>query len=78
VREWLIFQGLFQGFRPPGHVPGMLFVLAAATLGLTAGLAIMAFARAYGVGFLGIARARHAAEATEKSQPLLGPAGLAV
>lgn len=77
VSEWLIFQGLFQGFRLPGHVPGVLFVLAAATLGLTAGLAVMAFARAYGVGFLGMPRTRHAAAANEKGQPLLGPAVLA-
>ena len=78
VSEWLIFQGLFQGFRLPGHVPGVLFVLAAATLGLTAGLAVMAFARAYGVGFLGMPRTRHAAEARERTQPILGPAVLAV
>jgi hydrogenase-4 component B len=77
VSEWLIFQGLFQGFRLPGHVPGVLFVLAAATLGLTAGLAVMAFARAYGIGFLGMPRTRHAAEASEKGQPVLGPAVLA-
>jgi hydrogenase-4 component B len=77
VSEWLVFQGLFQGFRIPGHVPGVLIVLAAAVLGLTAGLAVMAFARAFGVAFLGMPRTRHAAHASEKGQPLLGPGLLA-
>ncbi|MGC8628546.1 MAG: hypothetical protein ACP5VR_13555, partial [Acidimicrobiales bacterium] len=75
--EWMMFQGLFQGFRVPSHVPGVLMVVAAAGLGLTAGLAIMAFARAFGVGFVGMARSRHAAHASEKGQPLLGPGILA-
>jgi len=77
VSEWMVFQGLFQGFRLPGHVPGVLFVLAAATLGLTAGLAVMAFTRAFGVGFLAMPRSRQAAQATEKGQPLFGPGVLA-
>jgi hydrogenase-4 component B len=77
VSEWMMFQGLFQGFRVPSHVPGVLMVVAAAGLGLTAGLAIMAFARAFGVGFVGMARSRHAAHASEKGQPLLGPGILA-
>lgn len=77
VSEWLVFQGLFQGFRIPDDVPAVLIVLAAATLGLTAGLAVMAFARAFGVGFLGMPRSRQAAHATEKGQPLVGPGILA-
>jgi hydrogenase-4 component B len=39
VSEWLIFQGLFQGFRTGSHLIAILIVLAAATLGLTGGLA---------------------------------------
>ncbi len=35
VSEWLIFQGLFQGFRTGSHLIGILIVVAAATLGLT-------------------------------------------
>jgi hydrogenase-4 component B len=77
VSEWLVFQGLFQGFRIPGHVPGVLIILAAATLGLTAGLAVMAFARAFGIGFLGMPRSRQAAHASERGQPLFGPGLLA-
>jgi hydrogenase-4 component B len=78
VSEWLIFQGLFQGFRTGSHLIGILIVLAAATLGLTSGLAIYAFVRAYGIPFLGMARTRPAAAAQEAGQPVAGPALLAV
>ena len=74
VSEWLVFQGLFQGFRIPGHVPGVLIILAAATLGLTAGLAVMAFARAFGIGFLGMPRSRQLPTCPEG--PTLFGAGL--
>ena len=77
VSEWLVFQGLFQGFRIPGRVPAVLLVVAAAVLGLTAGLAAMAFARAFGIGFVGMPRSRQAASASEKGQPLVGPGILA-
>jgi hydrogenase-4 component B len=78
VSEWLIFQGLFQGFRTGSHLIGILIVLAAATLGLTGGLAIYAFVRGYGIPFLGMPRTRQAAAATERGQPVAGPALLAV
>jgi hydrogenase-4 component B len=77
VSEWLIFQGLFQGFRIPSHFFGILIVVAGACLALTAGLAVMAFARAFGLPFLGMPRSRGAAQATERSQPLAGPGVLA-
>jgi hydrogenase-4 component B len=78
VSEWLIFQGLFQGFRTGSHLIGILIVLAAATLGLTGGLAIYAFVRGYGIPFLGMPRTRQAAEASERGQPVAGPGLLAV
>ena len=78
VSEWLIFQGLFQGFRTGSHLVAILIVLAAATLGLTGGLAIYAFVRGYGIPFLGMPRTRRAANASEASQPVAGPALLAV
>ncbi|HYS31209.1 MAG TPA: proton-conducting transporter membrane subunit, partial [Streptosporangiaceae bacterium] len=77
VSEWLIFQGLFQGFRTGSHLIGILIVLAAAALGLTGGLAIYAFVRGYGIPFLGMPRTRPAAEASERGQPVAGPALLA-
>ena len=78
VSEWLIFQGLFQGFRTGSDLFGILIVLAAATLGLTGGLAIYAFVRGFGIPFLGMPRTRQAAAARETGQPLAGPGLLAV
>jgi hydrogenase-4 component B len=77
VSEWLIFQGLFQGFRTGSHLVAILIVIAAATLGLTGGLAIYAFVRGYGIPYLGMPRTRQAAAATERHQPVAGPALLA-
>ena len=78
VSEWLIFQGLFQGFRTGSHLIAILIVLAAATLGLTGGLAIYAFVRGFGIPYLGMPRTRQAAATREKGQPIAGPALLAV
>ena len=78
VSEWLIFQGLFQGFRIDNHLVGIVIVVAGASLALTAGLAIMAFARAFGIPYLGMPRSRGAAGASERGQPIAGPALLAV
>jgi hydrogenase-4 component B len=78
VSEWLIFQGLFQGFRTGSHLTGILIVLAAGTLGLTGGLAVYAFVRGFGIPYLGMPRTRSAASASEKEQPVLGPGLLAV
>jgi hydrogenase-4 component B len=78
VSEWLIFQGLFQGFRTGSHLTGILIVLAAGTLGLTGGLAVYAFVRGFGIPYLGMPRTRQAAAASEAGQPVLGPGLLAV
>ncbi len=78
VSEWLIFQGLFQGFRTGSHLIAILIVLAAATLGLTGGLAVYAFVRGFGIPFLGMPRTRQAADASEAGQPVAGPALLGV
>ena len=77
VSEWMLFQGLFQGFRIESHLVGILIVVAGALIALTGGLAINAFARAYGIPFLGMPRSGPAARATETGQPLAGPALLA-
>jgi formate hydrogenlyase subunit 3/multisubunit Na+/H+ antiporter MnhD subunit len=78
VSEWLIFEGLFQGFRTHSHLIAILIVLAAGALGLTGGLAVFAFVRGYGIPFLGMPRTRQAATATEQGQPVFGPALLAL
>ncbi len=73
----MLFQGLFQGFRISSHTVGILIVIAGAMIALTGGLAINAFARAYGIPFLGMPRSGPAARASEARQPLSGPALLA-
>jgi hydrogenase-4 component B len=78
VSEWLIFQGLFQGFRTGSHLIAILIVVAAAMLGLTGGLAIYAFVRGFGIPYLGMPRTRQAAVTREAGQPIAGPALLAV
>ena len=77
VSEWMLFQGLFQGFRISSHLVGILIVIAGALIALTGGLAINAFARAYGIPFLGMPRSGQAAHASEVRQPVAGPALLA-
>jgi hydrogenase-4 component B len=77
VSEWMLFQGLFQGFRIHSHTVGILIVVAGAIIALTGGLAINAFARTYGIPFLGMPRSRAAASAAERGQPIAGPALLA-
>ncbi len=77
VSEWMLFQGLFQGFRIHNHTAAILIVIAGAMIALTGGLAINAFARAYGIPFLGMPRSPQAADASEQGQPIGGPALLA-
>jgi len=77
VSEWMVFQGLFQGFRISSHAVGILIVIAGALIALTGGLAINAFARAFGIPFLGMPRSNQAAGAHERGQPVIGPALLA-
>jgi hydrogenase-4 component B len=77
VSEWMLFQGLFQGFRISSHTVGILIVVAGALIALTGGLAINAFARAFGIPFLGMPRSSAAAHAEERRQPIVGPGLLA-
>ena len=78
VTEWLVFQGLFQGFRIPSHLVGILIIVVGATIALTAGLALNAFVRAFGIPFLGMPRTQEAAHASEERLPITGPALLAI
>ena len=77
VAEWLVFQGLFQGFRIPSHLVGILIVVVGAAIALTAGLALNAFVRAFGIPFLGMPRTPRAGRADERGMPIAGPALLA-
>lgn len=55
VSEWLIYLGLFQGSQPlAASLPSVL--LAAPALALTGGLALLCFAKVFGLTFLGTPR----------------------
>jgi hydrogenase-4 component B len=56
VSEWLTLEALLQGFRLDDTTARLLMALGAALLALTAGLALLAFAKLYGTVFLGRAR----------------------
>jgi hydrogenase-4 component B len=52
VSEWLSYQALFQGLYSGALLLKLLLPLAAAALALTSGLVLVAFVKAYAVGFL--------------------------
>jgi hydrogenase-4 component B len=76
VSEWLTFEALLQGFRLESTVSLLLMSLGAALLALTAGLALLAFAKVFGTVFLG--RARGAPGAREPADLGVGLLALAV
>ncbi|HLI58607.1 MAG TPA: proton-conducting transporter membrane subunit [Solirubrobacteraceae bacterium] len=73
VSEWFTFQALLQGFRMPTLLSQLLCALAAATLALTAGLGLLAFAKFYSFIFLGRSRSTTDVKARE---PTRWPGGL--
>ena len=74
VSEWLVYRGLLQAGQ--SAEPLRLAVLATPALALVGGLALACFAKVAGVAFLGTPRSSRAAEATEPSIWLRGPAFL--
>lgn len=65
ISEWMTLEALFQSFALVDLGSRVVAVLAGALLALTVATAVMVFARAFGIGFLGMARSRGAAEARE-------------
>ncbi|HLY86493.1 MAG TPA: proton-conducting transporter membrane subunit [Gaiellaceae bacterium] len=58
VSEWLMFMALLQAFRVNDTIAELVLALGGAALALTAGVALLAFAKLYGGIFLGHARER--------------------
>jgi len=56
VSEWLTFMALLQAFRVDNTFAELVLALGGAALALTAGIALLAFAKLYGGIFLGRAR----------------------
>lgn len=63
VSEWLTLESLLQSYRLVDLAAKVWLAGVGAFLALTAGLAVTAFVKAYGISFLGIARSERSAEA---------------
>ncbi|ODU06416.1 MAG: hydrogenase 4 subunit B [Pseudonocardia sp. SCN 72-86] len=77
VSEWLLLQALIHGLPTPGVVPAVVLPIAVAAIALTAGLAVVTFVKAFGIGFLARPRSSAAATATESGPAALAGTGVA-
>jgi hydrogenase-4 component B len=74
VSEWMIFQSLFLSFQIPDLLMKIFLPIGGAMLALTGVLALVCFAKAFGITFLAKARSFHSREAAEV--PLLMRIGM--
>lgn len=65
VSEWLVFQTLFLSLQLPALFLKLMLPIAAALLALTGVLALVCFAKAFGLSFLALPRSSHARHAKE-------------
>jgi formate hydrogenlyase subunit 3/multisubunit Na+/H+ antiporter MnhD subunit len=65
VAEWALLQSLIHGATAQDRLVAVVMPVAVAVVALTAGLALLAFVRAYGFAFLARARSEGAAAAHE-------------
>jgi formate hydrogenlyase subunit 3/multisubunit Na+/H+ antiporter MnhD subunit len=72
ISEWLLLQALIHGFPASGVASAIVMPVAVAVVALTAGLAVVTFVKAFGVGFLARPRGDAASTAAE------GPASMIV
>jgi hydrogenase-4 component B len=63
--EWMVFQALLSGVQIPQAEVAIGTPLAVGVLALTSGLAAVCFVKAFGIGFLAMARSDRAAAACE-------------
>lgn len=78
VGEWLLFQSLLHGVNLGSTAGDIAIPVAVAALALTAGLTVVAFVKAAGVGFLGRPRSLGAQDAIEVPASMRVGAGLLV
>jgi hydrogenase-4 component B len=74
--EWVLLQALIHGLPSPGVATSIVLPVAVAAVALTAGLAVVTFVKAFGVGFLARPRSDAVARASESPPTML--AGMAV
>lgn len=77
VSEWLTLMALLQAFRVHSTVAQLILALGGAVLALTAGIALLAFAKLFGGVFLGRARSGLSA-VREEAGPGVGFTALAI
>ena len=77
VSEWLLLQALIHGLPASGLSAAIVMPLAVAAVALTAGLAVVTFVKAFGIGFLAKPRSPEAAAARESPASMLTGMGLA-
>ena len=65
IGEWLLFQSLLHGAASGNTASDIAIPLAVAAMALTAGLTVVAFVKAVGIGFLGRPRSEGADDAVE-------------
>jgi formate hydrogenlyase subunit 3/multisubunit Na+/H+ antiporter MnhD subunit len=65
VAEWTLLQSLVHGARPQDPLVAVVMPAGVAVVALTAGLALLTFVKAYGIGFLARPRSERAAGAHE-------------
>ena len=73
VSEWLTLETLLRSVELASLGVKIAFIVAGATLALTAGLAVTCFVRAFAMGFLGMSRSKTAREAKEANRQELAP-----
>lgn len=71
VSEWLLLQSLVHALPEGGTAAAVTMPVAVAVVALTAGLAIAAFVKAFGVGFLAKPRGAAAERARESSPAMI-------
>ncbi|MCL2090378.1 MAG: hydrogenase 4 subunit B [Micrococcales bacterium] len=69
VAEWMLLQALLAGGHADDPVVAVTAPLALAVIALTAGLALMTFVKAYGIGFLARPRGNPAPEKAPRAEP---------
>ncbi len=69
VAEWLVLESFMQAFRTGNVTFEVIFAVAGALIGITAGVAVVAVTKLLGAGLLGAPRSPQAAQARETRSP---------
>ncbi|MGP6157932.1 MAG: proton-conducting transporter membrane subunit [Vulcanimicrobiaceae bacterium] len=69
LSEWLTLEAFMQAFRTASVAAEVTLAVSGATVGIAAGISVVAFVKLVGSGFLGAARSPEAARAREDGSP---------